>query len=279
MKNIIGENEMTKFRYLIAILFIVLMSSVEALPSNSENVPSNLMFSGKPVDSLCFFNLESNSNLIHLKNCGVIKEKFTITGHDDSLIKKGYIGFNWQDPDSKSQGDSYYKIFSAGPNQYWIYTINNSGGSGVFTSINLVKPKNIDTLEIESIMSGDRCNGGVQDVAEHNKQLSYSVNLTASDFLSLANKNPHHIKAYDDLSACAVCCSAKAFYEVDSSLKPKLKYVELNQNETIADMPSQGTYQACFNKLLASYISKKEMKLNQEKLTNFVNQFNETCVK
>ncbi|MBA2709830.1 MAG: hypothetical protein H0U57_04455 [Tatlockia sp.] len=257
-------------RLTIPILLLFIINSANAVPS--------LMFSGKPVDPLCFSNLESNLNTIDLKTCGIKKEKYRVTGQDEDLIKKGYVGFNWKDSSSDSQGMSYYKVFSAGANQFWAYTLNNSGGSGEFTSLKLVKQKNPQALEIKTLMGGDRCNGGVQDVVENNNQLRFSVNLTAADFLTLVDKNPHQLKAFDDLSACAVCCSATAIYEADSSSGEKLSYVDLGQDADIANMPNQGKYQECFNKLLASYISKKITKLEPQKLTDFVNQFNEECI-
>lgn len=260
----------SKMKSLIALFFVLLMQSTYAAPE--------LMFSGKPVDSLCFYNLPSNSKLIDLKTCGAKKENYTISGQNDDLIKKGYLGYIWKDPSSNSQGDSYYKVFSAGANKYWVYTLNNTGGSGMFSAIHQVQQKTPDTLEIKTLMSGDRCNGGVQDVVETNNQLRFGVNLTPADFLVLANKNPNKIQAYDDLSACAVCCTARAFYELDPSLNLKLSYIDLGEDADIENMPNQGKYQECFNKLLASSISKKETKLNPQKFNEFVEQFNKSCV-
>lgn len=243
-------------------------------------VPTDLMYLGKPIDSLCF-NLDANSNTIQLNTCGIKKEKYTLSSVNSDLIKKGYVGFDWKDTTASypAEGYSYYKIFPADNQQYWIYTINNGGGSGEFTAINLVKRKNADTLAIKTIIGGDRCNGGIQDVQQQNNQLKFSVNLTAFDILALTNENPHQLKAYDDLAACAVCCFGKAYYEVNSSLALKLMYVELDTSDNFDDLSTQGKYQQCFNELFKQYVTQGKTKLNEAQLKQFGKEFNEKCVK
>ena len=247
----------------------------------SSKFPEDLIFLNTPVDTLCFSNLKDNSPVIHLNQCGIQQQKWVIQSQNSDLIKAGFVGFEWKDPKASfpSQGSSYYKAFEALDHQYWIYTLNNNGGSGDFTAVSLVKRKNTDTLEIKRIADGDRCNGGIQDVKEIGHHLVYSVNLTAYDFLPLAHDNPHHLKAYDDLSSCAACCVAKAFYEVDSTLKPRLKYVDLGNSSKTADMSQQGSHQACFNTRLAARIAKGESTFNDTTLKKFVKEFNEYCVK
>lgn len=264
----------------LTIIFGLFISSLVGAVSN--NVPRELLYLAKPVDPLCFSNLDSRSTIIDLKSCGVIKAKLTISGQNRQLISDGFIGFDWKDSQASypSQGSSYYKVFHAGEHHYWIYTINDGGGSGDFTAINWVGVKKPGLLQVNNLMAGDRCNGGIQDVKERNHHLFFSVNITAYDFLTLTHDNPHQLKAYDDLAACATCCVAKAFYDVDAELKPKLNGVDLGAHATNpAEMVSQGRYQGCFNALITSHVMKGESKLNLLKLRQLVNEFNETCVK
>lgn len=246
----------------------------------SEKVPADLIYLGKPIDSLCFYN-EERTTLINLNDCGIKKEKYMATGQDNDLIKNGYIGFNWKDTNASFslKGYSYYKFFPASDNSYWVYTMNNGGGSGDFTAINLMQRKNEDTIEVNTIDSGDRCNGGIQDVKKEGDHLIFSANLTASDFLAIINQNPHHLKAYDDLAACAICCTGKAFYDVIPNSLPKLNYIDLGTTNNIEEMPSQGKYQSCFNKLIARYVSSGKNKLNEFQLKTLITEFNEKCVK
>lgn len=264
----------------LTIIFCLLINCIVWAASN--NVPLEFIFLAKPIDPLCFSNLDSHYKVIDLKNCGIAKNKLTITGENSHLINEGFVGFDWQDSKSSfsSQGSSYYKVFNTGGNYYWIYTVNSGGGSGDFTAINTVKIKKGGLLEVTNLMSGDRCNGGIQDVKERNHHLFFSVNITAYDFLILANNNPHHLKAYDDLASCATCCAAKALYEIDSALTPKLNGVDLGAHaNNPAEMASQGRYQNCFNTLLASHVKHGKSRLNVSKLNQLVKKFNEICVK
>lgn len=244
-------------------------------------VPVDLMYNSKPIDALCFFDRENDSKSISLKNCGFAKEKYVVKGQNNHLIAKGYIGYNWQNSDAQNaaEGYSYYKIFKAGKGQYWLYTINSGGGSGEFSTIYLVKRKNPDTLEIQDLAGGDRCNGGVQAVSKINNELHFSVNLTAYDLIALSKKPSPHLKAYEDLAACAVCCVAKAFYQVTLGAQPQLKYVNFQNLKETSEMPEQGAYQACFNQLFTSYAAAGKSQFKQIQLDEFADKFNETCIK
>ncbi|STY31041.1 Uncharacterised protein [Legionella wadsworthii] len=243
----------------------------------NADIPKDLMFHNEPIDALCFFNFEGKD--LDLQHCGLAKEKYLVKGHDSSLLAKGYIGFNWQDPlfPDSAQGYSYYKFFSAGENQYWLYTLNSGGGTGNFTAIHQVKRKNENTLEIKTLTGGDRCNGGLQDVTQYQDQLRFSQNLTAYDLLALASTSEPTVKAYDDLAACAICCVADAFYELDANAQLKLRYVDLGNIKDAKELPEQGALQPCFNQLLTSYIQAGKTKLTQDILHEFALKFEKTC--
>ena len=209
------------------------------------------------------------------------RKRNTVQGPNPELSKKGYIGFDWQDKDMSDEmhGYSYYRFFNAGDKHYWVYTINNGGGTGEFTSIYLVKRIDANKLHVDTITGGDRCNSGVQDVTEKDNKLSYTVNLTAYDVTQLAKKPLKNVQAYDDLAACAVCCVAKASFEIDPKLNGTFKYVEMEKVAAESELPEQGKYQACFNKLTMDYMKKDQLKLEQSALDTFVDKFRDTCVK
>lgn len=243
------------------------LTSIYAMPSR------DMMFADKPIDSLCF-DFQEKTNTIDLQNCGAKNRHLEIVkDQNDVLSKKGFIGYSWRDHSTPiSQGFSYYKFYPAKNNHYWVYTINNGGGSGEFTDILLAKRKDENTLEIQTIASGDRCNGGIQDVVSKNHELTFSVNLTSYDLISLANNKLSSIKPYDDLAACAVCCVAKAFYTTKDT---QLKFIHVTLNTTnVNELPEQGKYATCFNKLLAA----QNKILSQAKIKAFVTKFNRTCI-
>lgn len=264
--------DMIKINSIFYLLFIFPSITLAA-------VPDDLLFNHKPIDALCFFDMQHQINTINLKNCGLSKYKYIVVGENTDLIKKGYIGYDWKDPTipAVSHGYSYYQFFEAGNHAYWLYTINSGGGTGDFTAIYWVKRKNNTMLEMKKLVNGDRCNSGIQDVSTEKHQLKFSVNLTAYDFLALAK--PPTIKAYDDLAACAVCCVAKAFYVTQTNAATQLNYVDLGNTKNTKEMPQQGSLQSCFNYLFTSYVTSGTNKFKLKTLKEFSDKFQKTCIK
>ena len=265
-------------RFLIILIGILANSLVWAV---DVSLPSALTYLAKPIDPLCFFESEGALANIDLSHCGVSKDKSLVKTPNKALIKKGFVGFDWKNPHTAypSGGSSYYKVYPAGANQWWIYTLNNSGGSGDFTSLGRVARKDTKTLQFRPIAQGDRCNGGIFSVYEKSHHLFFATHITAHDLVSLTKPHQSALKPYDDLAACATCCAAQALYEVDDSLKPVLRFVSFDSSAAnAAEMPDQGRYQACFNTLVASYVAKHKQQLNYSELKQFVSEFTSRCV-
>jgi hypothetical protein len=268
-----------KFQNLPVFLGQALLST--SVLAVNPSVPAELQFQGMPIDSLCFAGLETKGNRVDLRKCGAKQEKYTVKKSENELSKKGYLGFEWEDPSIPSggaQGYSYYQFFDAGNHQYWIYSINNGGGSGDFTNILLAKRIDENTLQLEALVGGDRCNGGVQDVALKNDKLNFSVNLTSYDLIALSENKIANVNAYDDLAACAVCCAATANYSLDLNKKVSLRDVELIKDVNTDELSEQGKYQMCFNSLYMNYVKKNETHLNQEKINTFATTFKNNCM-
>ena len=242
------------------------------------NLPADMMFEEKPIDSLCFDTYDdSHSKTIDLKSCGIKNAHYINKGLSTELSNQGFFGYDWQAADGSFEGYSYYKFFAAKNNTYWIYSINNGGGTGSFTDISLVRRKDANTLAIlKDIATGDRCNGGIDEASAKNHVLTFTVNLTSYDLIQLADKKLSGIKAYDDLAACATCCSAKAVYTIQAGhSEPTLKHVEIGGTKA-EDFSEQGKYAACFNNLLAAASKNKQM--NQKDINAFAEKFKQTCV-
>lgn len=262
-----------------SLLFLLLFTTViKVAAGNVPQLPMDLLYNDKPIDSLCFQNPEKNT--LDLAHCGAKQQKLLPQMSNEQLLKKGYIGYDWKDPTLPShapRGYSYYRFFQAGKHQYWIYSVNNGGGTGVFTAIYLVQRNALNTLKIDYITGGDRCNGGIQDnVFVQKNKLNFKMNLTSYDLIALAKPSLRDLKAYDDLAACAVCCVATGTYTANLD-KLNFAYVKLNNIEE--DLPGQGKYQTCFNQLYVEYINRKGLKMTQNELKEFANAFNQSCVR
>ncbi|ETO92711.1 Uncharacterised protein [Legionella longbeachae] len=251
-----------------------------------HQIPSILLYQGKPIDALCFFEAAESEGVADLAQCGLHAEAGRgISGQNKLLTAKGFVGYDyhWQvEGGSDMQGYSYYKPFGMVAESAIVELLNNSGGTGQFSTLSLVA-RTGNKIKVTSLHGGDRCNGGLVKVVRKKsgaeEYLQYSVNVTTYDLLSLAGEP---VKAYDDLEACAICCKAVAIFQRPISAdiaKEKLLYVDLSaypqsEGEAAANTP----YQTCFNKFLQTYQRKNTSRLDLKGLQRFVQQFNEQCV-
>ncbi|GGI79291.1 hypothetical protein [Legionella impletisoli] len=251
--------------------------------------PQILLFNGKPIDPLCFYEAGETHGNVDLSTCGLHSEPGrSITGKNTHLTDKGYFGYDYSwkmEQGASSQGYSYYKPLGMLNQSVIIETLNNSGGTGEFSSLSMVS-RNNNQLSINAFQSGDRCNAGINEAKrienESGDRLVYSINLTPYDFLVLAHDNPHDVKAYDELSACAACCVATAVYERSIGPdfnKEQLLHIQLTVQETNSQEDSFGPkYQACFDNLLQVYQKQYNGKLEPNVLKQLTHEFNRQCV-
>lgn len=266
------------FRRVFTFFFLIPIA-VHAMPIN--RLPSQLMFQGKQVDPLCLFSIESTTGLVDLATCGIISMSgATVSGENDALISQGFIGYNYR-ISPHTEGYSYYKSLGTAGTSVIVQTINNSGGTGTFSFLNLIQ-RNGDKINVSVLKGGDRCNGSVVDAVRLGDHLTYGVQLTPYDVLTLAHDNPHQLKAYDDLSACATCCVGKAVYQRvigHDVADEKLVYLDVSTYLQPADRSSSTQkYQACFDKLMKEDAIKNKGKLDFKKILRFTHQFNAQCI-
>ena len=276
-------------KLLFGFAHVALLCPLLTLAAPVSNVSNELMYLGKPIDSLCLFETVDTHGRADLRACGLHSQKGRhIVGQVNPLIAKGFVGYNYSfniKGSPNTQGNSYYKKFGTVGGSVIVQMLNHSGGTGVFSSLSLVK-RDGDIIKTTLLDGGDRCNGGLVNMQRvgtgTHQRLVYSVNLTAYDFLTLAKDNPRHLKAYDDLASCAVCCVATAVFQrnigPNTLTHEKLLYVDANAYPQGAGQPSSSPkYQACFDKLLKKYSQKNHGKLNAKQLSQFVRQFNAYC--
>ncbi len=265
---------------------ILLGFSVTAYSSPAPIIPEALMYDNKPINPLCLNQEETTDKITSLaKDCDLAS--IVVTGQSQDLLNKGFYGFDYKVKDdlNTTSSYSYYKIIGNYNRFYTLFSISNTGGSGHFSSIYLVHRDN-NKLQVKTLpFGGDRCNGGLSEVIQNKNMLSFSSNITPSDFLTLSNNNPQQLKAYDDLEACAACCIATAQYKTDlakDSTQATLISIQFNHDaDAIAQLKSSANtgYQACFNKLVLDYIAKNKTILTLKELNLFMDEFNSACTK
>jgi hypothetical protein len=279
-------------KYILAALAGLWVSTASVAYVAPTQLPPALLFSDKPINSGCFEFFEGSSE-IDLKTCTLKDDKSIVKKQNPDRIKKGFIGFESQDANGISRWD-YYKVFDAGNGYYWIYVDFSGGGSGTFTSIQLVKRKNAETLEIQDIQGGDHGYHGIDDVKEQDHQLSFSVKMQAGDLATgefmPGYKNPNKLDGTEFLSS-PTGPMFKAFYELDAKdpAKPRLKYIDLlgdkkdvdaNKAQQYLKAAQQGaSIRDCLNNFALFYQGQGKSKLNVEEANQFLKKFNEICVK
>ncbi len=271
--------QLYKFLSKITVLCYFLSFPCFSLTTPSH-FPKELLYKGQPVDPICF---EGNEKTVSLNKCSIQSQTdMQVSGQDKEFLKKNFYGYNYHSKDNENvQSYSYYKVIGKFKNSFVIYHISSGGGSGVFTSLNLIKREG-DKLIIEGLGSGDRCNSGLEDNARlQGGILSYTVNINPFDYLQIAKQNPHNLKAYDDLAACAACCQGVANFARDlrdPNQSEKFISIDLGKNIEEVSNNTQGKYQECFNKLLANYMKEGKYKMNVLELKSFTNEFNSQCM-
>lgn len=251
--------------------------------SFSAILPADLLYHGKAIDPLCFTNPSETADTIHLKDCGITAEGASISGHDKTLEKKGFYGYEFKyQQNDPIHAYSYYKVITQTNKKTLIYTLSSGGGSGSFTALSLLSRQG-DTMHMQTIAGGDRCNNGINHVTFKGNILRYSINITPFDFIALSAQNPHKIKAYDDLLACASCCAATVIIKrsiQDGLTNEQIEKIDFRDyNLNARDYPNTMPYQACFDKLIKQYISEGQGILTLKGLNAFVKNFNLSCTK
>lgn len=269
---------LTKSLVLLFIPFAVCAKPV----TSPKHWPKEFKFQNQPIDPLCIYEAKDAETLVDLNNCGLKAEHGRkIIGKNSKLSEEGYVGYDYKWPgNTPISGSSYYKVLGKMDNRYIVISFNNTGGSGDFSNLSAVERQS-HFIRVESFLNGDRCNNGITTASIKDNKLFYSLNITPADYLKLTEQNPNHLKAYDDLAACAACCQGVANFTVDNISQvdhPTLISVDLGQDKIVPDKNSQGIYQYCFDQMLTDYQDKQQT-LTPEVLKEFVQRFNKECVK
>lgn len=247
----------------------------------ASSFPEDLTYKNQAIDPLCFFQEELKPT-ISLANCGIKFEQYVKkTGYDKKKLKAGFIGYNFEwlegvSDDTSLEGYSYYKIIGTFKNSFIIQTLNSGGGTGQFSSLNLIT-RSGNKFSNKPLRTGDRCNGGIDNAKIENQQFTYDVNLTPYELLKASGQLPQKIQPEKDLVNCPLCCVAKGHFSRDfSNNTEKLMNVDFGTNAGDFDYEN-AKYQTCFNQLLKTFMEKKRY-LKPEQLDQFAEQFNRQCV-
>ena len=263
----------------IKIYFASLLVTGIVFAQTKINVPASLIYKYKPIDAICFNKPDGVESLV---SCGIkFDHNLKKIGHNKIKNNNGLVGYNFKIKNSgPMQGYSFYRYISNIKNKDVIFTINNSGGTGDFTAIKTIARTSND-ITIKTIQAGNRCNNGLSHIKINKHELTYRINITPFDILTLANDNPHHLKSYNGIVSCAVCCAGTMHlsrpldgdFEKEKIISIDLTGYSLDQGGYGNDQP----YQNCFNSLVTKYKAKNKTVFTLAELKTFVREFNKNC--
>ena len=267
------------------LLFLLTLTVFTPSYADSPHLSQDLVYLNNPIDPVCISDPErqatDNNNLIDLIKCGMAQSHYVADGQNDYLAEHGYYGWEWKDtsdPSVSTRGSSYYKTWDAGDHKYWVVDRYNGGGSGYFSTLSLLSRKDYHTIQLVALSGGDRCNGGIDEVIPKGNKLEYSVHITPSDLLGIAEGDSNDSKTPEDVSSCASCCTATAFFKVDRKGVSEFLYVDLSTRPKDNVVDDEGSYQGCFDGVVSSYLAKGVTKLDDKELREFVRRFHLRCV-
>ena len=179
----------------------------------------------------------------HERNGGIVPDVEVSSGllvvrADYPELKEypGYAGF------------AAYELIAVDDNDLYLRTMQNGGGTGVFTSAVVIRVEMNSPdaaggiTHLSTLHSGDRCNGGTRSfVMNPDGSARLTIRLTPFDLLNISmDHDPGSVRwralarrlgkapdlrletvggwrAYDDVAACAACCAGVAHYDLPAN--------------------------------------------------------------
>ena len=243
-----------------------------ALAWTTVHAERGFIIHGKPIDPACPVAAVQlkDGQAVALKSC-------------QTALKPAFGGGYFSVDHSASGGDAddSYSVLAASGARYAISINWNSGGSGIFSSLLLLR-RDGDTLVREKAFSngGDRCNGGIAEAEADGATLTWSENLTPYDLV--ARGGVRTLEAYKDLEASASSCVATVdhTYHLDTGREDAVMVsFDATHLDDVAGWTEQYKYQHCFNAWYGAYASKHGGDaLTEADVKAFAAGFLKTCV-
>lgn len=234
---------------------------------------------GFEISPLCFeqlFGVDGPKGPIDVTTCEQISGYKNIqTGIEEGRYRSLYEFPS--EPDMPAEkGFSSYEVLGDTAGGTAVQTYNETGGTGRFSSIVLVKlTGNILSL-VDQIAGGDRCNNGLTEAKVEDGKLIYSASITPGDFPMLAWNEDKGLKPYEDLEASAMSCFGTVTFT-----DGKISEVSLNPDATKeeGDWTSQYKYQKCFNGKFKEALAAGQKDMNLDQFKAFMDGFLANCKK
>ncbi len=230
---------------------VTIIEHNEPAPANPD--APELLVDGKPADPLCFAPYLMREDALKTLSLDTANCAPSMTAtHKDFTPIEGYTGtgYYWnEDPEAQGMRPAFiaYKVLGETAKGLALELLGSGGGTGVFSTLITAKRDGNTLTVTDTVTGGDRCNGGLSDAAVSDGKLTYAVNITPYDFLTLGIETPPEgLEAYDDIDACAACCMGEALYEDGAFIG-----VQLPEKFVATERPAEQTKQICFDRIMS----------------------------
>ena len=264
----------------------------EAVDENgfTMRTPPAFMVKGKVLDPICFTNDLSGKapeydgdgeSYYAVENCR--SETLNVTPIYPSE-NPDFVSASYEDATQGKKGFISYQFAGNYKGSKGFLILENTGGSGVFSSFSLFNYTEKENPEgtahylekVRTIAAGDRCTGGIVEAHAHPKGLIYKVNLTPYDLLNILGP-AYESEKTQEVSSCATCCYAYGYYKND-----QLEMVTLNTNYKDMLKPDQEgedeTVMGCIDGLFALNMLSPDVNFKGEDLEVFIREIEHVCL-
>lgn len=274
------------------------LTPLPSTPTSSDaHKPQLYDFNGVAVDALCFITNFGGDDepVYHTDNCEETSG-YTLrdlpTGFDERFVSAAYES-TYTEPDT---GETYIDIrgliayralgvVDRGHEQYIaVWIIENSGGSGTFSWISLLKvlrdeqTQSLQYQEVETLSAGDRCMGGVRDAyMDQENMLHYETNETLWSLFYLSGDPDREIlqsEQFNSLPFCASCCYGYAEYDQDEFRG--VHFLPNDERWQLSESSSEAAQ--CTDNMIANQILHNGSYMGAEDFGFFIRELEHVCL-
>lgn len=178
--------------------------------------------------------------------------------------------------DHGDAGWNHYEVVGSSARGHLLWVVWSGGGTGRFSSVQLVRLRGESLTLEQHVPAGDRCNGGVAETPRFDgDEIQISRWLTPYDLIDLATTPPVGVEPYRELESSAASCVAFVTTRVDSDGDEARVGVTL-MPEPLEDSPGwtdrfsrQSTFNAVFNR----WLERGDVELDQAAIDRFAAEF------
>lgn len=209
-------------------ILILLILLVNSACSQQVIIPKDFYFNDKAIEALCI--PETKGQKTDLKHCG--------SNNAELVINNGSTAYEQKYIPKAEQGSSLtyysgYKYIGTVAGNHVLLLTNNTGGTGWFTSVPILRLEGDHLIAVDNLAFGDRCNGGINEVYIKEGKIYYYQNVTPYDIVFAHADPASRNKLAADLESSAASCYAQIHMEGNQELGLRIN------SETIAMLKNQ----------------------------------------